>query len=170
MREDPYALPVMLALVECLRKELKAAGGPGLCDIGVVQGLFPPLDVSCGDEDDAYETHCGGRGWVRLRRTFPSDTLPAQATDATFAVALAVEIEVGVARCVHVFGDPQGNPPTPEDALADTQLVLSDMAAMYRALRCCFGTDDREFIIGGYEPIGGGGVGGGTWTVTSRTG
>jgi hypothetical protein len=169
MRQDPYVRPVLLALIECMRTELAEADGPGLCDLGVVQGLFPPLDVECGSVDDAYEdSGCGGRGWARLRRVFPSTTLPAADADATYETGLAAEIEIGVARCVHVFGDPDGSAPTGEQALGDTELVLSDMTAMYRALRCCFEKLDRDFVIGQYEPIGGGAVGGGTWTVTVR--
>ena len=163
MRSDPYVLPVLLSLIECMRTELAEADGPGLCDLGVVQGPFQPLDVECGGDGD-----CGGRGWARLRRTFPSTTLPTQDVDATYETGLAAEIEIGVARCVHVFGDPQGNPPTPEQSLADADLVLSDMTAMYRALRCCFEDLDRDFTVGQYDPIGGGAVGGGTWTVTVR--
>jgi hypothetical protein len=166
--EDPFVQPVLLSLIECMRKELRKAGGPGLCDLGVVQGLFPPLDVSCGDDDDTLENHCGGRGWARLRRVFPSTSLPAQDVDATYETGLAAELEIGVARCVHVFGDPDGNAPTDEQALADTALVLSDMTAMYRALRCCFEEGEREFVVGQYEPIGGGAVGGGTWSLIVR--
>lgn len=170
MREDPYVQPVMLELVECLRVELAKAEGAKLCDLGVVQGLTPPMDVDCGESDGVYEQACGGRGWVRLMRTFPSSTLPALEGEATWDVGLAAEIEIGVVRCVHVFGDPEGNPPTPEQSLGDTKIVLSDMTAMYRALRCCFAPDasDHEAVLGQYNPIGGGGVGGGTWTVTVR--
>lgn len=171
MREDPYVQPVLLELVECMRTELAKADGPGLCDLGVVQGLFAPLDVECGDPESPYDNSCGGRGWARLLRVFPSSRIPTQDADATWETGLAAEIEIGVARCVHVFGDPDGNPPTPDESLADTKLVLSDMTAMYRALRCCFGPeakDEHESVIGQYAPIGGGGVGGGTWTVTVR--
>lgn len=141
-------------IATCLCAALEAAGGPTLCFCGVLAGEAVSADYGgpCGDA-------CG-MAWVRFTNAYPSTVLGAQHTEAgNCATMLGLDVELGVLRCISP-GDDSGNPPTPAQWLAATQLATSDMMAMRSALVCCgFGND---LIVGMYTPIGpqGGLVGG----------
>jgi hypothetical protein len=54
-------------------------------------------------------------------------------------------------------------------SLEANRLQLADMAALRRAIECCFGDGDTDYPLGVYQPIPvSGGVGGGFWQVFAR--
>jgi hypothetical protein len=164
--EDRSVYPTMLALKECLCEELEKAGGPTLCFCDIMPGTSDGfIDVDC--EGDG----CGGSAWVRLRRVYFSSRLPEDETAQTDLAFRAVELEVGVARCITPIDD-DGTAPDAVTQHMDARQILSDMAAMERAIRCCFGSVDdpvREYALGSYISMPGmGGAGGGVWNVFVR--
>lgn len=155
--EAPSASPVMmLALVdlaECLCAELAATGAGPTCWCGLVPGAEVAWD---------YCTECTGdvcgMGWVRVIGLFPYDTFPVGVVDDRCIRPLAVAVEVGATRCLHV---PDGGEPPTEAAMLEATLAQSaDALAMWRALKCC----DTPLAVQQYTPIGPtGGCVGGTW-------
>jgi hypothetical protein len=70
---------------------------------------------------------------------------------------MAFELEIGIVRCKPA-GSASGVrgyvPPTLEQNVAALRLQTADIAAMRRAVLCCFGQDDdTDYILGTYTPI-----------------
>lgn len=175
MIDDTVAFPVLEALAACLCQEIAAADLPEPCFCGVLAGQLV-ANEHCGSEDCAGDGCTGGQAWVRLAGVYPSSQFPVQDQDqATCATLLAVEIEVGVARCAPVVSDEggamEGDAPTLAQWHATTRLQMADMAAMRRAVLCCLGARSRDYLLGAYAPFGPeGGCVGGIWTVTVAEG
>lgn len=163
--DEKRLFPRIARLQECLCTALAEAGGPGLCYCGVMVGDNPPpfglLDCAKGD--------CGV-AWVRPMSAYPSASFPIQDDGATGGSAcakpLAMQVEVGVARCAP---RPKGRDAQPdEQAVFDAfRLYMSDMAAVRKAVACCFGSDrDNQFAMGQWTPLAlQAGTSGGYWTL-----
>lgn len=164
LREDPWAFPALEALAACLCTELVAAGIPATCFCGIVPGDQAILDIGSCDE-----TGCGGSAWVRLVSVYPSLDMVTLDNIGVCTTQLAFELEVGVVRCSQVMHE-DGTAPTVEESFRDTQLQLADMAAMHRAIRCCFANNETyDHRVGVYSPMStSGGVLGGTWQVYAQ--
>ena len=167
LREDTTAYPTLIRLAACLCLEMEASGGPELCYCGPIAGEVV-MDY-CGG--GCKESGCGGQAWVRFMDAFPSTTFPGpDATLSNCYAPLAFSLEVGVARCVPM-GEASGAngylPPTMQQNVDALRLQLADMAAMRRAVQCCFGQDDTDYILGTYDQtlVNGGGCLGGTFSV-----
>lgn len=148
-------------LATCLCAQIEADGGPEPCFCGVIPGdaAVPSYAGNCQDQ-------CG-MAWVRLMSSYPSsgvgnvNSLPGNCASEADAV-----IEVGLVRCM-----PQGNAfgdgPTPADLLAAADLQMAGLQTMKTAIVCCPGYSSKDWVLGGYTPLGPtGGLVGGTWTVT----
>lgn len=163
--DDPRFYPVLGQLLVCLESELAANGGPGLCYLGPALGDAPP-PFGLMDCDGAG---CGV-AWVRPALTYTSLAFPVQddpgGTQGRIP-PLAMEIEVGVARC---YPRAQGRQQYPSNAamLDALRLYMSDMQAMRRAIVCCFGSEEmrrRKSVLGAWTPLSAAaGVSGGTWS------
>lgn len=164
LQDDTIIFPTLQRLQECLCQGLAAAGGPGLCYCGLMVGDIMPLQlVQCGPGG------CGGVAWVRPSQIFPSLILPEPEPGESCLAPLAVEVEIGVARC-YPMPDPR-KMIDPQAMFEASRLYMSDMRAMRKAIRCCL--DDNSFqgsySMGTWAPIeASGGISGGTWTVTIR--
>jgi hypothetical protein len=164
--EDKVAYPTLIRLAACLCLELEAAGGPALCYCGPVAGEVA-LDFcggNCGDEG------CGGQAWVRFMDIFPSTNFPSPDNAlANCKAPLAFNMEVGIARCAPVgTSGPNGYlPPTMEQNVEAIRLQLADVAALRRAVQCCFAQGDTDYIMGAYSQlsVNNGGCLGGTFNV-----
>lgn len=156
LREDVAIWPALASLTSCLCQEIVASGLPEVY-------ICTPLP---GEQIAAeYVSEDAGMAWTRLVSAFPSTTFPAQALVGCFA-PLAFEVELGVLYCAPEPGA-DGSPPDMAAQFDATRLQVAAMAAMRRALLCCFPTgNSKDLILGPYAPIGpDGGVVGGTWTV-----
>lgn len=160
LREDLLIYPAMVRLSGCLCAELVASELPTPCFCGVIPGTESNLD--CGNCKDG----CGA-AWVRLATGFPSSDFPIISnTLQNCGTPLAFQLEVGITRCFSPFADRSGNAPGVEENLRQTRLQLADMAAMRRAIACCFADVDTDYMLGPYLPLSfQGGCGGGFWTV-----
>lgn len=168
LREDTVAYPVLVALAGCLCQEMAALDGPELCYCGPIAGNLI-LDF-CGGGSCNGEG-CGGQAWVRFVDAFPSATFPnLDAGQSNCRSPLAFTLEVGVARCApQGVNGPNGyTAPTLEEQLEAVRIQTADVAAMRRAIQCCFGSGDRDYIMGAYDQtqVNGGGCIGGTFNVT----
>lgn len=165
--EDRVAYPTLVELSACLCTEMQNLDGPELCYCGPMAGPLV-LDHCGGDSCDG--SGCGGQAWVRFVDAFPSNIFPAQDNTLTNCKSpLAYTLEVGVARCAPM-GESGVNgytPPSLNDQLEAARLQLADMAAMRRAIQCCFGKGDRDYVMLAYDQtqVNGGGCLGGTFTV-----
>ena len=154
------ALPLAEELLACLCTALddSPAGPPCICCLSPGP---EPMECNTGPEGE-------GVGWVRVVRIFPTAArFPIPATDPQRCLtgAYAVELELGVYRCVSVVDD-QGDPPTCAQRTADAEKLLGDAAALRRAV-CCFTQQGRQMIVGEWRPLGpSGGCAGGAMTVT----
>lgn len=144
----------MTELATCLCAGID--GGEDMCFCGVLPGdQWYDMTGECDDK-------CG-MAWVRLAGTFPSFTLPQpaqgfQACDAP----LALQIEVGVIRCLEVPDD--GSPPSAAELLAAMQVQHKDMLDMRAVLSCCDAFP--EYVLATWAPIGpAGALLGGTWGI-----
>lgn len=156
IREDQAAWPGVSALVSCLCQEMEAANLGPLCLCSPLPGSQIALD---------YGTE--GMAWVRVVGAWPSETFPAQAPSRgrSCTAPLAIQLEVGAARCAPAIGD-QGELPTLTEQFDVTRLQMADMAAMRRAIQCCATAQPGLIELGQYTPGGPqGGVVWGTWSV-----
>jgi hypothetical protein len=156
-REDAGIYPLLIELAGCLEAELEESGLHPVSYLALMPGFEVAFDA--GNDEDC------GQGWVKLLNAYPAgDSFPEPDSVGTCISLLGFEVEVGIVRCLPVADD-SGNPPSVEDNLLATRNQLADMAAMHRAIRCCLGTGDRNYVLGTYNPYGPlGGIVGGTWT------
>ena len=164
VREDVSVYPLLTTLTDCLCGELADSGLAAECQCLLVPGVGPSLDFCM----EGCDGGCPGQAWVRMVRAFPSANFPSQDSQATCVSLLAFDIEIGVARCLP-NGDAQGQPPTDQDVFNTARLQLADMAAMRRAIICCFAGGDVDHLLGNFETsFAGGGCLVSAWTMTVR--
>jgi hypothetical protein len=163
--DDSLVYPKMLELVECLCAELAQTPGGNPCFCGVVPGSMAAMDFC---DCDAGAGGCG-MAWVRLDQIWPSNHFPAQSLrDINCSFGLAAHLEVGVTRCISGM-DARGRPPGVVQQAADVAKLMADMAAVRRAILCCF--DPKRAALGVWRPLGPtGNCAGGIWYVTFQTG
>lgn len=118
----------------------------------------PPADWCCETPDGSGV----GQAWVRVTRRYRSTAFPApESTPVCRVSQLAVEIEVGVYRCVSALGQ-HGEPPDPAAVTADALGADADACALGAAVDRLSWTHVR----GAWVPLGpSGGCGGGAQLV-----
>jgi len=164
--DDRQVWPMLVDLASCVCAELTNAGLPGTCFCGVIPGQAALDHCSEGQCDSA---DCGGMAWTSALQIIPSEQLT---TSAGIGVAaprrcqvpdLTVAFQCGIVRCAPM-SDSHGNPPGIPEYLDAARLQLADMAALERALLCCFSDPP---VLTGWDSIGpDGGCLGGVWTAT----
>lgn len=157
--------PRLQALSECLCTALAEAHGPALCYCGLWVGDAQPYlgPIMNG---------CSGIAWVRPVQTFPSLIFPEPAEASSrphCSTPLAMQVEIGVARAMPRPADAR-TMPDPQQMYDAARLYMSDMAAVHKALACCFGNSkdperrEWQFALGDWTPLpSGAGVSGGSW-------
>lgn len=159
LREDTTIWPALQRLADCLCAQLEAAGGPELCFCGVQGG-----DTILADYP--LVGGCGGMGFVRLVTAYPSmQQFPSQDAIATCATVLGFQVEVGVLRPGPMLDD-EMNPPDSAAWNEAVQIQLSDMAAVRRAVACCFAGEDTRYLMDAWLPTYQGDILGGSWMLT----
>lgn len=134
---DTVILPMATSLLACLQAELALNPDPP------AEACLRAGDQVLHDVDAATSTDkvcCPGLTYVRIGPMFPSanfpepDTLPARSTGC-FPLGWAVELTMGVVRCIPGMGSPAG--PTCADWTLAATHDANDLDAMRRAL-CCW--------------------------------
>lgn len=154
LADDTSIYPILLELRDCLRSQYPANE---LCQVSVLVGDSISADA-VGE--------CGALGYVQLALGFPSEqSFPQPDVIRTLDSLKGYSVFMGVMR-TGPTGD-EDTPPSQEEWDEYSRLVLADMAAMNRAIRCCFAGDkfdDAVMEIQTYTPQSlEGGVGGGEW-------
>lgn len=161
---DGKMFTMLARLSDCVTAEVSKSGG-AFCYQGL---MFGQQNNPLGLVD---ATKGLGVSWTRPARSFSSSSFPNEddptATQrATCKGALALEMEIGVARCMP---RPAGRnaQPDPQSVFEASRLFMADMYAMRRAVLCCFKEQypDAKVALGAWSPIDtAGGVAGSTWT------
>lgn len=159
---DTAVFPILTMLASCLCEQVEATIGGLPCFCGVVPGRFLPMDFC-----DCFGSGCG-MAFVRLDSVVPSVAFPNASPTPSCSDPLAVRIEVGVHRCLPGMNE-AGEPP---DVAAQDEAVaiqMADMMAIRRAIKCCWQSSSKDYLLGPYTPSGpDGNCGGGSWIVTAR--
>lgn len=121
--------------------------------------LAPGAVVDWGGCGQCESGACG-MVYVRVEAMFRSFTFPEPTLEIGCGAPLALQLRVGVLRCLSV--DSNGGLDDAESTEA-ALVALSDALAVRRALACMSG----DVVLGIYEPLGPqGGCVGGEWQVT----
>ncbi len=164
--EGAPVLALMLRkIAECLCAAVNPDGDFCYCGVMLGQQANPLGMLNC------KERPCGV-AWVRPAASYPSSgfSLPdEQGSGRSARSPLALQIEVGVARC---YPQPSGREMfvAPEKLAETADTVLTDMVAMRSAILCCIPKNDpawagRQVELGEWQPLPADGrVAGGVWS------
>lgn len=133
-----------------------------VCSYGLTIGEgYVPFDPDPEDECEEDEAACS-QAWVRVMGVTPFGGVDSFGGDSC-SVALRLELEVGVLRCIEIAED--GEAPSASDVLVAAMQSMTDMLALQCAALEC---DVWESVdLGTWSPSGPlGGQYGGTWTFT----
>jgi len=135
---DTTLLPMTNALLACLAAELALNPDPP-AEVCLRAGDLVIHDVNAASSVD--KVCCPGLAYVRIGSMFPSSNFPdpdAQPgkSNGCFPVSWAVELVMGVVRCIPGMGDAAG--PTCADWTLAATHDANDLDAMRKAL-CCWG-------------------------------
>lgn len=148
----PAVLDPLSDLLACLCTEVTAV--QPVCSCSILPGLDVAWDYcgECGDK-------CG-QAWLRVIRMFPYGVWPAPALAANCQAPLAMEVEIGVVRCLPTLTESGDLPPIVDIEYA-TMIQIADMWAMLRAISCCDSSykSPQQYDVMGPQ----GGCVGGTW-------
>lgn len=137
---DPYAWPIIDALVAALEVEVQCLDNPP-AQVMARPGDQIELLLSNAGRDEC----CEGLGWVRCITIYPSGQnfpAPDGISTACGPLAWAVVLEIGIGRCAPVPG-PQ-EIPSADDWNTVTAAVMDDAAAIRRAVRAFKTLDEWE--------------------------
>lgn len=153
--QDTVVWPALSELASCLCAELVRSEMPPTCFCGVVAGE-PAFDLT--EQDDGF-------AWVRLMQVYPSGSFPNPSIDGrSCGYPLVAQVEMGLMYCFPAAKLAEEQP-TVEEQWEAARLQSAGLAAMRRAIECCYKKAD-EFALGAYTPIGpDGGFVGGSWVV-----
>lgn len=134
---DTVILPMAQALLDCLEDELALNPDPP-ADACLRAGDLVIHDIDGATSAD--KVCCPGLAYVRIGGMFPSSNFPEPDTEpgkgnGCFPVSWAVELVMGVVRCVPGMGSAAG--PTCADWTLAATHDANDLDAMRKAL-CCW--------------------------------
>lgn len=160
-KQTSLILQQMKEIAACLCAEIEADDSPGVCFCGILAG-GEPYDAS--GIGDCAEEACG-QAWVRLVNAYPAEAVGQQNTDVgNCSKTVGYDLEVGLYRCFTI--EENGGSLTEEEMAEAADRQILDMELMHRAISCCEGIPNREYVLGIYTPYGPlGGLVGGIWTV-----
>ena len=134
---DTVILPAAQSLLACLAEQLALNPDPP-AEACLRAGDTVLHDIDAGTGTD--KVCCPGLAYVRIGRMYPSSNFPEPDTqpakqDGCFPVMWAVELVMGVVRCVPGMGSTAG--PTCADWTLAATHDANDLDAMRKAL-CCW--------------------------------
>lgn len=159
--EDKAIWPSITSLLGCLCEEVIRSGLPPVCICTPLPGEEIATD---------YVSEDAGMAWVRLESAWPSTSFPNPSA-ASCSAPIAYGLEVGLAYCAPTLEE-DGSPPPFGAQFDTTRVQIAAMAAMRRAILCCFpAARAQDVVLGLYVPMGpAGGVVGGTWSISVAEG
>jgi hypothetical protein len=135
-------------LAGCLCEQIREDGLQEPCFCGVMPGERVAFDYvgNCEDQD--------GMAWTRLITAYPAAGVGrVNQTVNNCNSTLGIEVEIGLLRSAPTM-EAEGEPPSEGSQLETTALQIADMLAMARAVQCCFGNKDYDYILSQYRPFG----------------
>lgn len=137
---DTLLLPLANELLTCLCEQLELnPDPPAQCCLRAGPLVIHDVDA----QTSVDKICCPGLAYVRIGTVYPSTDFPAPdlRNDKCLSLARAVELTMGVVRCVPGMGRPQG--PSCDDWTLAALHDANDLDAMWKAT-CCF-KDGTEF-------------------------
>lgn len=135
---DTVLLPLANELLTCLCTELELnPDPPAQCCLRAGPTVIHDIDAQASTDT----TCCPGLAYVRIGAVFPSTDFPAPDTrnDKCLSLSRAVELTMGVVRCIPGIGTPQG--PSCDDWTLAALHDANDIDALWKAT-CCFRDGD----------------------------
>lgn len=138
---DTIVLPMAEDLLSCLQEQLELNPDPP-ANSCLLAGNLTLHDANA--ETGVDKVCCPGTSYVRIGQMYPSSTFPepdlvvARGQEGCFPVAWAVELVLGVVRCVPGMGTVAG--PSCADWLTAATHDANDLDAIRKALCCWAGT------------------------------
>lgn len=137
MPDETFITTIANQLLTCWCDQLELNPAPP-AECCLLTGDLTIHDINAQNGLD--KTCCPGFAYVRLGSMFPSSNFPAPDTEpgkgnGCFPVSWAVELTMGIVRCVPGMGQPSG--PDCVDWTLAAQHDANDMDAMRKAL-CCW--------------------------------
>lgn len=143
---DQIILPLANALLDCLETTAGANPDPP-ANFCLRAGTLVIHDVDAQASVDT--TCCPGLGYVRIGRVFPSSVdfpAPDPRSEKCLSLARALELTMGIVRCVPGMGTPEG--PDCTDWTSAATHDANDIQALFDAVCCWTGTDAFKTIRG----------------------
>ena len=143
---DTIILPLANALLTCLETTAGANPDPP-AEFCLRAGTLVIHDVDAQGSLD--KTCCPGLGYVKIGRVFPSSTefpAPDPRSEKCLSLARALELQLGIVRCVPGLGTPEG--PSCEDWTAAATHDADDIQALFSAVCCWVETTEFKLIRG----------------------
>lgn len=131
---DTLIIPLANALLDCLETEVELNPNP-VAEYCLRAGPTVIHDVDGNTSTD--KVCCPGLGYVRVGRVYPSTDFPDPdlRNDKCLSLARALELTVGLVRCVPGMGTPEG--PTCAEWTAAAVQDADDLDALFKAV-CCW--------------------------------
>ena len=142
---DTLILPLANALLTCLETEVSA--NPDVpADFCLRAGPVTVHDIDAQTGID--KTCCPGLGYVRIGQVYPSSAFPEPdpRSDRCLSLARAVELTMGVVRCIPGMGTEAG--PTCDDWTLAALHEANDIDAMWKAMCCWVATSEFKAVKG----------------------
>lgn len=139
---------VLTSLAACLCEQIRDDGLPEPCFCGVMPGDRVPFDYvgNCEGQD--------GMAWTKLVMAYPASGVGRVSQEIrNCSAGIGVDIELGILRMAPVLTE-DGEPPEAAAQAASSVLQVADMYAMFKAVQCCFGTQNVDYILGPYRGFG----------------
>lgn len=138
---DTSVLPLANSLLTCLEAQVELNPDP-VAEYCLRAGPTVIHDVDGNTSVD--KVCCPGLGYVRIGRVYPSTSFPEPdlRNDKCLSLARALELVVGVVRCVPGMGTQEG--PTCADWTTAATHDADDLDALFKTV-CCW-TQTSEFL------------------------
>lgn len=142
---DTIILPLANELLACLETTAGANPDPP-AQFCLRAGTSVIHDVDAQASLDT--TCCPGLGYVRIGRVYPSTTFPEldSRSDKCLSITRALELTMGVVRCIPGMGSPEG--PSCDDWTAVAVHEANDIQALFEAVCCWVQTQEFNRVRG----------------------
>lgn len=143
---DLVILPMANALLTCLQTQVEANPDP-VAQYCLRAGPSVIHDIDAQSSTDT--TCCPGLAYVRVGRIYPSSNdfpAPDPRSDRCLSLARALELTMGVVRCVPGIGTPEG--PSCADWTVAATHDADDIDAQWNAVCCWVLTDEFKTLRG----------------------
>jgi hypothetical protein len=142
---DTLILPLANSLLECLQTAATANPDPpaNFC-LRVGTSVIQDIDAGTGVDTVC----CPGLGYVAVGQLYPSSAFPEPdaRTDKCLYAARALQLTMGIVRCVPGMGTPEG--PSCADWTAAAVRDADDIDALFDAACCWVGTGEFKVMRG----------------------